>query len=83
MAVTDDLRTLTSPPAIIHGQHNHELFGALLRFPGVPGVRVCHGWRDDPPQPFPRLMRYVAVDQTTRDRCVYEEEFPQRTSRYY
>jgi Glycosyltransferase Family 4 len=73
----NDLAKVTAVPEIIHGQHNHELFTALLRFPGVPAVRICHGWLDEPPQPFPRVLRYVAVDDTTRDRCVYEWGVPE------
>jgi hypothetical protein len=74
--VVDDLRRITLPPDIIHGQQNHELITALLAFPGVPAVRVCHGWLDQRPQPFPRIRRYVAVDDTTRDRCVSEWALP-------
>jgi hypothetical protein len=48
--VVDDLRRVTQPPDIIHGQQNHELITALLAFPGVPAVRVCHGWLDQRPQ---------------------------------
>lgn len=74
--VVDDLARITVEPDIIHGQHNHELFTALLRYPDVPAVRVCHGWLDEAPQPFPRILRYVAVDDTTRDRCVCEWGVP-------
>jgi hypothetical protein len=70
--VVDDLSNITVTPDVIHGHHNHELMSALLRFPGVPAVRVCHGWMDERPQPFPRILRYVAVDDTTRDRCLCE-----------
>jgi hypothetical protein len=74
--VVNDLAQMTIVPDVIHGQHNHELFTALLRFPDVPAVRVCHGWLDEAPQPFPRVLRYVAVDDTTRDRCVCEWGVP-------
>ena len=74
--VTDDLERITAPPDVIHGHHNHDLFTALLRFPGVPAVRMCHGWLEDAPQPFPRVLRYLAVDDTTRDRCVCEWGLP-------
>ena len=70
VAVVDDLTRVSVRPDVLHGQQNHELFAALLRFPGVPAVRFCHGWGDDPPHQFPRILRYVAVDETTRDRCV-------------
>jgi hypothetical protein len=74
--VVDDITKITAVPDLIHGQHNHELLTALLRFPGVPAVRVCHGWLDDAPQAFPRVLRYVAVDDTTRDRCLFEWGVP-------
>lgn len=74
--VTDNLTTIGQSPDIIHAHHNHELFTAVLRFPGVPAVRVCHGWLDERPQPFPRVRRYIAVDDTTRDRCVCEWGVP-------
>jgi hypothetical protein len=74
--VVDDLRDVTEPPDIIHGQQNHELITALLAFPEVPAIRVCHGWLDQRPQRFPRVRRYVAVDDTTRDRCVSEWGLP-------
>jgi hypothetical protein len=74
--VVDDLRQITEPPDVIHGHQNHELITALLAFPGVPAVRVCHGWLDQRPQTFPRIRRYVAVDDTVRDRCVSEWALP-------
>jgi hypothetical protein len=74
--VVDDLRQVTAPPDVIHGHHNHELMTALLRFPCVPAVRVCHGWSDAPVQRFPRILRYVAVDETVRDRMVSEWSVP-------
>jgi hypothetical protein len=74
--VVDDLRHVTQPPDIIHGHQNHELITALLAFPGVAAVRICHGWLDQRPQTFPRIRRYVAVDDTTRDRCVSEWALP-------
>jgi hypothetical protein len=43
---------------------------ALLHFPGVPALFVCHGalpWQEMPPR-FPRIHRYVAVDDPTRER---------------
>lgn len=75
--VVDDLSRIAAVPDVVHGQHNHETLAALLRFPRVPAVRLCHGWWDEPPQPFPRILRYVAVDDTTRDRCVGEWGVPE------
>jgi hypothetical protein len=63
---------VSEPPDIIHGQHTHETLTALLAFPGVPAVRVHHGWNDAPPHAFPRILRHVAVDHTVRDRLVSE-----------
>jgi len=40
--VIDDLAMMSAPPDIIHGQGNHELVTALLHFPDVPAIRVCH-----------------------------------------
>ena len=63
-AVVDDLARLRRPPDVIHGNHHHETMTALLHFPGVPGVFFCHdrvAWHDEAPL-FPRLRRYVAVD---------------------
>jgi hypothetical protein len=75
--VIDDLDQLDAAPDIIHGHHNHELFTALLRFPGVPAVRVCHGWGDERPYHFPRVLRYIPVDDTVRDRCLFEWGLPE------
>jgi hypothetical protein len=47
---------------------------AMLRFPAVPALFVCHGWlpwQEAPPR-FPSLRRYVAIDQLRRDRLVLE-----------
>lgn len=70
--VVADLRQVSAAPDLIHGHHNHELMTALLHFPRVPAVRVCHGWSDEPVQQFPRILRYVAVDHTVSDRMVSE-----------
>ncbi|HVT59449.1 MAG TPA: glycosyltransferase [Thermoanaerobaculia bacterium] len=68
--VVDDLAAVAEPPDLVHGQHHLETLTALLHFPGVPGIFVCHGalpWEEHPPR-FPRLLRYVAVDEPTRER---------------
>ena len=77
--VIDDLEALATPPDIIHGQHHLETMTALLRFPEVPAVYFCHGWMpwEETPPRFPRIMRYVAVDHTCRDRLVYENAIPE------
>ncbi len=77
--VIDDLDSMALPPDIIHGQHHLETMTALLRFPGVPAVYFCHGWLpwEEAPPRFPRILRYVAVDNTCRDRLVYEHGIPE------
>lgn len=70
--VVQDLTAMTEAPDIIHGHHNHQLMTALMRFPHVPAIRVCHGWLDERPQQFPRILRFVPVDDTVRDRLVSE-----------
>lgn len=70
--VVDDLTRIGAPPDVIHGHHHPELMQALLHFPGIPAVFFSHdylAWHDAPPV-FPRILRYVAVDETNRDRLV-------------
>jgi hypothetical protein len=76
--VIDRLERMAEPPDIIHGHHYPETLAALLHFPGVPAVYVCHNWAawtDEPPK-FPRVLRYVAVDHTCRDRLALEHGIP-------
>lgn len=70
----DDLSNVAHRPDIIHGHHGLETLTALLAFPGVPAVNVCHSWVGwwDEPVAFPRIRRYLAVDDTCRDRLVAE-----------
>lgn len=70
--VVDDLGALGAAPDIIHGNHNTETLTALLHFPGVPAVFFCHSWTDwvSAPPAHPRILAYVAVDDTCRDRLV-------------
>lgn len=72
--VIDDLATLAVPPDVVHGHHHVETMTALLRFPGVSAVFVCHGWvpwQEAPPR-FPRVRHYVAVSELCRERLVSE-----------
>ncbi|HEX7183744.1 MAG TPA: glycosyltransferase [Thermoanaerobaculia bacterium] len=83
--VVDDLARLSTPPDIIHGNHHLELITALLHFPGVPAIHVCHAWNSveaSPPR-FPRIRRYVAVDETSRDRLLLEEGVPEERVRLH
>ena len=77
--VVDRLDAVGLPLDLIHGHHHLETMAALLRFPGIPAVYVCHGWtpwQEAPPR-FPRIRRYVAVDDTCRDRLVCEHGVPE------
>lgn len=79
VTVTDDLNTLTAPPDVIHGHHHLDTMTALLRFSGTPAIYVCHGstpWAEGAPH-FPRILRYVAVDQACLDRLVLENAIPE------
>jgi hypothetical protein len=79
VAVISDLNALAVTPDVIHGQHHMEAMMALLHFPGVPAVHFCHGWlpwQESPPR-FPRIIRYVAVDDTCRDRLILESGIPE------
>ena len=76
--VVDDLARVAERPHIIHGHHGLETLTALLAFPGVPAVSVCHSWIGwaDQPVLFPRIHRYLAVDDTCRHRLVAEHGIP-------
>lgn len=64
--VVDNLSALTTSFDIIHG-HHYQALEALLHFPSVPAVYICHGVSDRPFY-FPRILRYIAVDEPCRTR---------------
>ena len=70
--VVTDPRKLSTTPDLIHGHHEIPTMEALLSFPGVPGLFVCHDPKhhSDIPPAFPRIRRYVAVDYYCRERFV-------------
>lgn len=72
--VIDDLSRLRDAPDIIHGHHHLDAMTALLHFPRVPSIFICHGWLpwEEIPPIFPRILRYIAVDHTCRDRLLIE-----------
>ena len=78
--VVDNLDAIASPPDLIHGQHHVETMAALLRFPNTPAVFFCHGWLpwEETPPKHPRIIHYVAVDDTCRDRLVWENATPEQ-----
>ena len=77
--VVDNLNHVGTVPDIIHGNHNTELIKALLHFETVPSVFFCHSWTDwiSAPPSHPRILAYVAVDETCRDRLVLENAIPE------
>lgn len=77
--VIDSLDTLSAPLDLIHAQHHVETMTALLRFPNTPAVFFCHGWLpfEETPPKHPRILRYVAVDDTCRDRLACENGVPE------
>ena len=81
--VVKHLDALASPPDLIHGQHHVETMTALLHFPNAPAVFFCHGWLpwEETPPRFPRILRYVAVDDTCRDRLVHEHAIAEERAR--
>ena len=76
--VTDDLKRLSSVPDVIHGQHHPLIMETLLQFPAVPAVFVCHAARGftEAPVFFPRILRYVGVDDRCRLRLENTPEIP-------
>ncbi len=88
-AVANELRAATVPviaridslgevPDIIHGHHHREALTAMLHFPQTPAIYYCHGWLpyEEAPLRFPRIRRYVAVDDVCRERLIAEGGIP-------
>jgi glycosyltransferase involved in cell wall biosynthesis len=81
--VVADLALLPFRPEVIHGHHHIETITALASLPGVPAIYFCHGakpWHEMPPV-FPRILRYVAVDQVCRERILRETGAPEERVR--
>jgi hypothetical protein len=72
--VVNDLNMITEIPDIIHGHHHLDTMTALLHFQKTPAIYFCHGWLpwEENPLNFPRILRYIAVDEVCRDRLIYE-----------
>ena len=72
--VVSDIADVPYTPEIIHGHHHLPTVEAMLRFPHVPAIFVCHDrmqWQDVPPR-SPSLQTYVAVDWNCRERLISE-----------
>jgi len=83
--VVDNLNCVGVVPDIIHGNHNTELMTALLHFESVPAIFYCHSWKDwiSSPPSHPRILAYVGVDDTCRDRLVCEHGIPEQRVRVH
>jgi Glycosyltransferase Family 4 len=81
--VVADLRQLMQAPDIIHGHHHVETVEALLHFPGVRGLFVCHDrsiWMSAPPR-LARLRRFIAVDFNCLERLTGDYAIPEAQTR--
>jgi hypothetical protein len=70
--VLSDVSDAPFMPEIIHGHHHLEAMTAILQFPEVPAIYLCHGfapWQERPPI-HPRIIEYGAVDEPTRRYCI-------------
>jgi hypothetical protein len=73
--VIDDLRQIGESPDLIHGHHSIPCGEALIRFPQVPAIYMCHAfdfWVEAPIH-FPQIAVYAAPDEACRDRLVHRE----------
>lgn len=73
------LQDLPHSPDMIHGHHHTETTLAILHFPGIPAIFVCHdrnAWHDTPPL-HPQIRRYVAVDHNCLERLRDEAGLPE------
>jgi hypothetical protein len=79
--VIDNLDVLSTPPDLIHGQHHVETMAPLIRIPNTPAVFFCHGWLpwEETPPKHPRILRFVALDDTCRDPTRMRERRAGRT----
>ena len=72
IAVVDRLNQIGCTPDLIHGQHNVTTVMALAAFPRTPALFSCHDFdapKDRAPL-LPRIRRYIAVDDSCRERLV-------------
>jgi hypothetical protein len=72
VVVRSSLADMQTAPDVIHGHHRVATMTALTRFPGVPVISFAHDFThpDDTVPIHPAVGRYVAVDETNRDRLL-------------
>jgi hypothetical protein len=75
VGIVENLNQVGEPPDIIHAQHYIQTGECVFHFPDAPIVQMCHAWDywHERPAKFPNVRRYVAVDETVRDRLVHVE----------
>ena len=76
--VANDLTRLSGVPDVIHAHHHPQTVEALLRFREAPAVFVCHAAVVALEEPFffPRILRYVAIDDRCRARVAAVSQIP-------
>jgi len=76
--VAHKLTSLNFVPDIIHGQFHLPAVEALLRFSAVPAIYCQHAAMGASEEPFyfPRILRYVAVDDRCRKRLEATSNIP-------
>jgi len=82
--VIDNLDALSFAPDIIHGHHHLEAMTALLHFPQTPAIYFCHSWKawEEWPVRFPRIRRYLAMNEATYNRLTCEHGVPEEQVRW-
>ncbi|MGE0129553.1 MAG: glycosyltransferase [Blastocatellales bacterium] len=82
--VVDNLDSLGFAPNIIHGHHHLEAMTALLHFPHTPAIYFCHSWKywEEMPVRFPRIRRYLAMNEATYNRLTCEHGIPEDQVRW-
>lgn len=73
LEVYREIDDLPWQPDIIHGHHYGDSLAAILSLPGVPAIYYCHGGTtvETPPR-HPRILRYLAMSRTLRERLLIE-----------
>jgi hypothetical protein len=79
IACITDPALLTRRPDVIIGSTHHETVRAIVQFPDVPAISICHDRSHEHGYP-PRLRqvrRYVAVDDNCAERLLHEHGLAQ------
>lgn len=79
--VVDAIDEVPEVPDVIHRHHRDETMAAVLAFPGVPALFVCHdanAWHDKAPL-HPRILRYCAVSEVQWERLISDGVPRERT----